>query len=1182
MRKLKNKLYAFFCVCLLVVSSIVLYSCKGEDSFSVYDAAGTLVFNEGNTETTVEYGEAYNLPMQVQINGKKVTLSSLELYNEDGEALRLSYGSYTFKSEGVYTVKYSAEEKIAEYKIICKDSILPEVKIISAEYTGSVGASIALPKFTYSDIAGVEKENVYIEIVSPSGKTEQAQGTELLLEEAGTYAVTIVVKDNNGLIKRETIEVEALPIYVDETKSDNVLYSFDNEDYIGLVTTFNGDSSITREIVTEGYPVLNNEAEDNGVLKISSTKSFGNVYTRFLLHEEVPANSGYRIMIRFALSTDTDYVKVFRNYKNLENSEIIGQCLGVKANTWYEMEINPLDYGLYVNFRDFALLYRDSGDTVMYIDEIYFTDMPFADTQIAENVVADFDEDGYLYYVYDNIFKDPTTDHGKRVPGSEFSLVGATEAPAINGSDAKAPNLGMSGKALKMVVFDKYMGLNYFFPEKINVKDTISLTLRSYIEKRPNSIIIGCFNEKGYDVGQTLYYSTSLVIGEWFDWVIPGEVLKQFTTTEEISGIYLQFTFANSAVMQNTMYIDKIFTVDQNATSEQSNEAIAIFEDDNSLANVGQNVTKTTATISWVENMNGKDGILSIKSNVSNDGFSYYFDEPVTMKTGALNIISYLPKDNTVKTISVYGIVDGRDDVLVATFDKSYFSSNGFVALSVLAQDVLAKNSVGILYGLRFVITTNTVSENNVFYVDKMYLFDVSTDVENPVIEGVDVAPFSVLKDTLIDVSALNVIVSDNQDPNPTWVLVGVEDENGNSVSDEQAWSAYTFAPAKSGRYKLYIKALDWAENESPVFTVTIQVNIMDSQKDWYVNAWNFNSVSDVSLVENSCTTATVLKDGDKSVLSASFSAKDLRGYLATLALDLGGIYKASEIETIEISFRVPEVAGSAGKTWYKAGVNISSSSVSEFKVSSAMLSNGKAQPMVTEEYVTLTIAGDLLVTALGSGDTVVENIAFWNSTSGGSAHPVNVYIDSIKITEKVVQEGIEDYAEALLFNSEKSLALVQNSHVKDDFAAASIVTDGDKTVLSASCSAKDKRGYLAMLALDLGGEYKASEIGSIVVTFRIPSITGAAGSTWYKAGVNASSSGVSEFKVSSAMVSNGKAQPTVTEEYITLTITSDLLVSALGNGDTIVNNIAFWNSTSGGSEQPVTFYIDSIVINLA
>ena len=1066
---------------------------------------------------------------------------------------------------------------------MCRDTVAPEVKIISAEYTGSLGESIALPKFSYSDAAGVERENVTLEIVSPSGKTVDFQGSYLLLEESGTYSITIVVKDNNGIVKREEIKVESLPIFVDESKETNVLYSFDSEEYIGLVTTFDADSTISREIVTEGYPALDGESENNGVLKVSSTKTFGNVYTRFLMHEDVLASSGYRMIIRFALSTDTDYVKVFRNYKNLENSEIIGQKLGVKANTWYELEINPLDYGLYVNVKDFAFLYRDSGDTVLYIDEIYFTEMPFADTEIAENTVADFDEDGYLYYVYDNIFKDPTTDHGKRVPGSEFSLVSQEDAPNANGDSTRTPNLGMSGKALKMVVFDKFMGLNYFFPEKINVDEILHLSLRTYIEKKPNSIIVGFFDELGYDLGETVYFSTTLVAGEWYDWSMAGEALKRFTNTDEISGIYLQFTFADGAVMKNTMYIDEIFVAKQNETSEQSEMEVATFESDECLVNVTQNLTKGTAQIGWAETVNGKNGVLSVKSNASTDGFSYYFDEPLVMSKGCLNVSAYIPQGNTVNKLTVYGIVDTRTDVLVGAFDKTYFTADKYVELSILSTDVLTVHPAGSLLGLRFVVETNSVSENNVLNLDKMYIFDVSTDTVNPNVSSIESTPVNVLAGQSVDLSGLMVNVTDDQDPNPNWVLVGVTDENGNSIADEEALKEYLCKPTKSGTYTVYVKAVDWAGNESAVTSATVQINLLESQKEWYLNAWKFDSISDIGLVQNSFVAPSIVKDGDKTVLSAGFSAKDLRGYLATLAIDLGGIYKASEIENIVITLRVPEVTGSAGKTWYKAGVNVSSSRVSEFKVSSSMLSNGKAQPTATAEYVTLTVAGDLLASALGSGDTLVENIAFWNSTSGGSAHPVNIYIDSITVTEKMEKEPIEDYAEALLFNSEKSLDLVENSLVDtaNGFNAPSIVTDGDKTVLSACFGAKDLKGYNAVLAIGVGGTYKASEIGTLVITLRVPELAGSAGNTWYKMGINTTSAGTSEVKVSSACVSTNSAKPAITSDYITITITGEQIVTAIG-GDTIVNNIALWTSTSGGSQHPVNVYLDSIVINLA
>lgn len=199
------------------------------------------------------------------------------------------------------------------------------------------------------------------------------------------------------------------------------------------------------------------------------------------------------------------------------------------------------------------------------------------------------------------------------------------------------------------------------------------------------------------------------------------------------------------------------------------------------------------------------------------------------------------------------------------------------------------------------------------------------------------------------------------------------------------------------------------------------------------------------------------------------------------------------------------------------------------------------------------------------------EGTATLTATIGSTTKELTVTVD---LTEW--------YKTALQFNSQDSLSIVENSYVKDGFPNMSIVQDGDRSVLSGVFTAKDKAGYEGTLTIGIGGQYKASEIESIVITFRVPEVVGTAGSTYYYAGANVSSSGSSAgIGIKSAAISNGKPYPVVTTDYITMTIAGDLLVTALGNGDTIVNNIALWNSTKNSAGHPVNIYIDGIVINL-
>ena len=1166
------KLKMYICVCLLlgVLASVLFGGCFGKNAFSVYDAEGGLVFDGKHTEITVEYGETYLLPMQVQVGGKKTELASMGLYDASGNALKLAYGSYTFKQIGDYTVKYSTAEHSAEYKILCRDTVAPEIKIVGVTTNGSVGDLIRLPVFSYSDAAGVEKSNVSVEILSPLGVAVMPQGDYLLLETAGTYTVTLVVKDNNGLETRETISIEALPIYVDEDREEAVLYSFDKPEYIGLVTSFNGDSTISREIVTEGYPALDSEGADNGVLKISSTKSFGDVYTRFMYHEEVFANTGYRIKIRFAVTTDTDYVKVFRNYKNLSNSEIVGQYFGAKANTWYELEINPLEFGYHAEVKDFAVLFRDSGDTVLYIDEIYFTPIAFVDAQLAENTIADFDEDGYMYNVYDNLFIDPTTGGGKRVPGSEFSLVTANEAPAANGASTKAPGLGMDGKALMIRSTDKWMGMNFMFPEKINVKDVIRLSIRTYLPIRSVAIVVGFFNESGYDM-KSRFWCESLPRGEWFDWTFPGEALTSFTNTGEISGFFMQFKLAENQ-SEAIAYIDQMYYVPKNETSEQSGLQIATFESEKSLCNVSQNTSKGTSNIGWEEAAFGKEGLLKVQSNVSADGFTYYFDEPVTITEGCFNISAYLPTGNTVRQLSVYAVISSalnRSSILICKFDAKLFKANKFFTLQVVAEDVLNAVSSGKLLGLMLQIETLSVSANNILYIDEIRLEDISTDEDAPEIVGLSVAKINALSGQEIDLSQLPFRIVDATDPRPEWKLIRITDATGKTLAEENDLREYTFTPTKSGTYTLFVKPVDWAGNEGAVYETEVEITVYEDKAEQYVSSLCFEATTDTWLVQTSLKTATIVKDGDKTVLAGSFGAKGIGGYSYALTIDLGGAYKASEIKKVVITYRIPEIVGLAGSTNFCIAANLTSANSPKIVTSNYINSTGSVSVKAMAEYGTLSVTGADLAKAIGD-DTVVNSIAIWNTTKNSESWPVDIYIDNI-----VVKETVEiDYASALQFNDADSADLAIYSYSNADYAVPTIVTDGDKTVLAGSFSTCSVLGSKVALTIDVGGKYTASQISKITVTYKCVATSYTAGGFDFYVGANNTlESGRTEILKTSISGTHS--------EYQTLEIDGASFVSALG-GDTVLNNIAFYNGTKdGGKAQYRTVYIDSIVITL-
>ena len=428
-------------ICLVLLSAVFSFllifavACAGGKEMSVYNAAGELVFDTKKTSVTVEYAETYLLPSNVQIGGKKTPLDGMKLYDKDGNVCKLSYNSFQFMKAGDYEVRYTAGGVEKTFIIKCVDSSYPVINIHAATLFGIIGERVTLPNFTASDSAGIDAASEKLTITAPNGSVVTVDDDRsFLIEVAGEYLVEYSIADTNGNTTVKTFSIKGFEKYEDESRQDSVIYSFDDVGYLNLTMDISGYVDGKHEIVESGYPTIENEKQGNKVLKITSEATFDDVYTRFVLHENLLASTGYRIVVRLAASTDTDYVKLFKNQSSLNDSGLAAQKFGLKANTWYDFEINPIAFGYNVAFKDFVIMFRDKGETALYIDEIYFSPIEFEDAELETGVIADFDEAGYLANVYQNVFGDPTTQVNGRVEGSEFSIVSGDDLPGVNGS----------------------------------------------------------------------------------------------------------------------------------------------------------------------------------------------------------------------------------------------------------------------------------------------------------------------------------------------------------------------------------------------------------------------------------------------------------------------------------------------------------------------------------------------------------------------------------------------------------------------------------------------------------------------------------------------------------------------------------------------------------------------------
>ncbi len=1213
--KMKTKrilLVALSCLFMLATAIAAVACSLFAKQMTVYNAAGELVYGDGKTSLTIEYGETYALPQNVQIGGKKAQLNSVKLFNEKGEECKLTYGSYQFMSVGEYDVEYVAtyEDKTYEekFEIVCEDTVLPVINVVAQSTFGYLGAEVELPRCTYVDKAGLDESSLQVVVTSPSGKNVQISNGKFLLEELGVYVVTINVKDNNGNAATQTVKVNSLELYVDDSRTGDVIYSFNDEKYTQLTVDVKTELEIDREIVTEGYPTIEDEAEGNGVLKISSSDTFGDerdsygvrdLLTQFNLHEDLLASTGYNIVARIAVSTDTDYVKLFRSMANYnyasQDKDLVSQLFGLKANTWYDWEIDPISFGYNMPFENFVISFRDSGNTALYIDEIYFSPKKFVDNEAEENVLADFDESGYLYNVFQNVYCDPTTTRADRVAGTEFSIVEGANLPAANGETAMSPNLAPKGNALKAVTTANKGGMTFMFPSEVNLDEISRITFRMYLDieaKYLSTMVIGFFNGSGFDGGNNYwtYHNTHYLTKEWFEIDFESNYLRNYTSGNSVSGfyIYIASNAGWNTPVSHTFYFDEIKVTAANEHPEQVGEYLAAFDVDEALANVTQASIYRGSTISWDDDLFHKRGALLVKPSVSKDGFGYYFDDVLTVKDTDSIIVDMAKASNKVTKVSFYAVNTSQKTFLIKEVALDVAPVQEYKSYALSCKDILKSVSDGKIIGLRADITISEVATDAFLAVNEILYYDANKDTDAPLLGEYVAQSLTALAGNTLDLRLLNIPVSDESDPAAYWSVESLKtwDKQEITLTD-----GYIFTPTAGGTYTLVVRAKDNAGNVSEeAKTVTFTLNYYESALEYYTDMLNFADKSATALVRS--------YDGDVSIVEDAqcedgkgVQAKFMNGRVNDLVIDVGGVYQFKDIEKIVITYKII-AATKPNNSWWRLFLNDNTTEGQQLVKNTGYSfsdETGRGGGTMTSFAKMTIVPAEALATTGGLTEEdyfTKLNFGYRMAAENYSAHGATIIIDSVKVVEK----GEDTYVfneQDLEFNSESALNLVMEG------VDTSLVDlgNGNKALqakLSQYCSSGDAR---RSLKINLGGKYQVSQIASVEIRFKVAAVDYTESGVWWQIQPNVSgsyASGIFPNRIT------GTSNTTVTamEDFYTLTLTDAgaAACSLTGNsiGGTLLSqtdyleNLFFYiNGTQYATKNVMTLQIDYIKINL-
>ena len=1178
------------CSCVLMLFGACLFEGK---QIEVYDAnTGELLYDKTNNEITVEYGEMIVFRQNMTYKGKKVT-GDAKLFDPNGNEVKMTYGTYTFdKLVGEYTVRYFLIDGDAtlDVKVFCQDTVAPTIKVLDYALYGIEGESISLPRCTFSDVAGIDEASVTYAITSPSGETSVATDS-FVLTESGYYTMKISVKDKNGNESSTTLKTQCLNAYIDANR-DKAIYTFDNEEYLNLTVNMDGSDNITREIITTGYPILENDSDSNGVLKMTSDKVYGDVDTVFLLHEDLIASTGYRIVIRFAVSKDTDYVKVFRekalySYKGNEQ-QIVSQVLGVKANTWYNLEINPLDFGYNLSFKDFIIAYRDVGGLEIYIDEIYFVQPEFEDGDWSETNLADFDEEEYLDHVYQNMYNNPTTTRAFRVSGTKFEvLTEEDEKWSTYGLD------GAEGGVLYAKTSAKYGGMTYMFPDVINLDEVVAIKFRMFNISKYNGMIFGFFDGDGLDGGNTKWYqysSDEYAFNQWHDVILSTSHLREFTSDGEISGFFLQMTMGTtlSYAYEIEFCIDSITAVYKNDTTEQVGMQVADFEQ-NSLANVFQygcvNSNRVVAESDFdIATGKGVDGsnALKITSDAKTFGVRYIFDEKVALKDGqSLNFDIAIANNATIT--SIIAEIRMRSDAITAstTIPASSFSGSTYLTVGFAEKELVMAGLVAC-YELRLKVVASSVSANNIVYLDNIRVYDPAKDTIPPSITVEDTSVVTLKgseKYQKAKFEHLSYSVVD-EDPSATLSVISVKDSSGESVDfDEDG-----FIPTVSGDYEVTLQAKDKAGNESEKLTATYSIIVCEDGKEFAKNIYTFNASNSkdlISFVGGSAQTALGnTKHSDGKLTNVSLSTTS--GSYSALVIDLGGFYQVKDIEnvTVNITVDVPQT-----NTWLDAYLNHAATIETNAKTTRPEVKNSSYKTAVVTNTGAISFVIDkesILLDSNFTEDTVLNTLTL-GFASGSKAAVIS--IDSIEFNAKA--DVLEAINEGLKFNSAKNASLLWTTNgsvgIEEDGLGNSVAKISYSGYGGANTNADSNSNTVR---ISMGGVYTLGQIAEIRIKIKQNASAGTSTSMNSNIWINRNEltyDKTNTTNINSGFVKQFNAGSLSTTEYSTITISyANISAKYATNGlsdDSVLNTLAFGFTASGG--RLAYLHIDCIEIIL-
>ena len=373
--------------------------------------------------TQVECGKYLRIPELIGIDSEDVTVKVTDPNNKN---VKITRNSILLEIEGDYKINY-------QYKGGSKTITVKCTPDVSAPYmensfnmkkiyqVGSVfapdGGDLADPSGVDKTVSGIRHMEFYYE----DETTPFSVGTSFVIEKAGNYTVKVPAVDKLGNATKYEYEFKAIEPFYDNDLKQNYLADFNEDGYLDLLGSSGlwGDYTDEYEI-TADYPGAQS-GSSNKVLSAKADSNGPHYLLRMSFLNEVPVSDVKYVFIRFLMEERTGFnASGTLNYADFPPA-IYGipySLSDARITTYLEPSDGSKSSAHFFTFEVdewgvaripvSKLLVNDEKTLKgiklcvcgnLYIDEIWYSNEEFVDNNVEPGVLADFDEEGWLYQV---------------------------------------------------------------------------------------------------------------------------------------------------------------------------------------------------------------------------------------------------------------------------------------------------------------------------------------------------------------------------------------------------------------------------------------------------------------------------------------------------------------------------------------------------------------------------------------------------------------------------------------------------------------------------------------------------------------------------------------------------------------------------------------------------------------